>query len=560
MLNVISWFYLTTLIFLGCDNIYFLGNIHDINVLIAFTSLAFLSIIFVHRKDVDKIDFKTGYLGNSLILLLLYTALSFNFSLDADLSGYPALKNLSAIFLSLALIFYLKNIEVIKKVMFCVFIFAGIHAGIGILQQFVPALLHQPERFRFAASSFFTNPNYYSSYLLIHIPVGFYLMTCSRVWKMPLAGMWVMIWIALGFSGSPGGQLIAGIQVLGMIIYLLKKKDIQNLKYLGGCLLLALLVYIGLASNIHHTADAQAVAGSLVRRPWVWQHIENRFIYWTGAWSLFTEYWLLGSGLWTFVEFYPQMGLMYSPPHAHNLYLQTAAETGLIGFSLLMFCLTILFFTVVKTFRKARPETRDINFYISVSLSGLLLHNLIEYNWLTANFIFYFVFFIISVEVLNRETQRPEESNGMATFNGLWPKVIPVILVLGLFTIVQYYRYHRILGHDILFSNSVNEMATHTAKAKEICNKCGRPHYLSGIVRLEAFRQTQDKQNLIRAEMDFNEVIKRNPRSMGTYLKLGETKSLQGNFEEAKKYYEIAMKDERYRTSALTGLSKLDMK
>ena len=76
------------------------------------------------------------------------------------------------------------------------------------------------------------------------------------------------------------------------------------------------------------------------------------------------------------------------------------------------------------------------------------------------------------------------------------------------FTVLRYYRYHRIVAHDILLSPSVEELFANTARAKDICSRCGRPYFLSGVAHLEEARRSNNNQNLIQAENDFNEVSK----------------------------------------------------
>ena len=107
-------------------------------------------------------------------------------------------------------------------------------------------------------------------------------------------------------------------------------------------------------------------------------------------------------------------------------------------------------------------------------------------------------------------------------------------------------------------SATMEEMFVNTAKAKKLCNRCGSPHYLSGIAHLEMYRLSQNSKNLVLAEHDFNEVIHRNPYSLGTYLMLGKTKSLQGNYPEAKEYYKKAVKDSRYFLTALTEIRNIE--
>ena len=137
------------------------------------------------------------------------------------------------------------------------------------------------------------------------------------------------------------------------------------------------------------------------------------------------EHWFLGSGLWTYFELYPQTGLGRTPPHAHNMYFQTAVETGLVGLGLLVACIIKAYSTFISIFKKGTSERKtDKAYYIVVSLSSYLIHNLIEYNWLISNFIYYFVFLLISLEVLNRDNPASIKCTYFVDAKGFWPKII----------------------------------------------------------------------------------------------------------------------------------------
>jgi O-antigen ligase len=561
MLRLFSIIYLIAIVFLGCENIYFAQNIKDIIALMAGLSLAFLCMVLFSGKMKGCLNFRVSALFPSLILLLLYSAISFYFSLNPDVSSYPAVKSISAVFLAIALLYYLKDIETLKNIFSIIFILAGIHACYGILQQFIPSLQHLPVKFSSASTSFFFNPNFFSGYLAVNIPIGIYLIIqCqNRIWKLAFAAILGAIYIALGFSGSPGGELIAIFQVLVVAIFLFNKKDFHDLKFLGWGLFLTLLVYVGLVKFLNQSPSPESIAttDSLIRRPWVWEHMENRFMYWSGAWTIFKENWVYGTGLWTFGELYPQTGFKYTPPHAHNMYIQTAVETGMVGLTFLLACIAVLFSTLSRLIKRGNPEEKNISFHIAVSLSGFLLHNLIEYNWLISNFIFYFVFMVVSVEVLNRNIHRHEESSFTQNIKKHWPKALTILLMLGAFTVMQYYRYNKVFTQDALASNTVDEMLTHFGRAKKICGRCAKPHYLSGNAYLDAFKRSNNTQYLKHAENEVEEAIRRNPKSLGAYLILGQIKNFQGNWVDAKKSFEKALNDSRYKLSALTALKNL---
>jgi putative inorganic carbon (hco3(-)) transporter len=562
MLNTVLAFIAIIIAFLESGAIYLHLNIHDLNALIAFLLLTIGSMVFILRKG--KESCRISGLAIALFLFFLYSASSFYFSSNADLSGYPAFKFLNALFLATALLVLIDDIKILKKSLTLIFIFAGIHAGFGVLQQIMPSLLNNPEKFSSVSSSLFANPNFYSGYLVIHIPIGFLLLSQykSAFHKNAIHFILVLIWVALGLSGSPGGELIALLMILATIGYMLKTKATQELKALGWTLVFALLLYFSLKNLFHQSPVSQSdtLASAWVARPWVWEHIENRFMYWTGAWSIFLEHWIWGSGLWTFLELYPQTGLNYTPPHAHNMYLQTLAETGLLGFGFLTVCLYHLIKTSMRTFKDRNADTKKYNFYISLSLSGLLLHNLIEYNWLTSNFIYYFTFLVVSIDILNRETS--SRSTCFVIQNKKWLMTTGVIifLALGAFTLSQYYRYQRVMSEDIPASATIEELAVNVERAIDHCSHCGGPHYLSGFINLQEYYRTKDIQYLAHAEIEINEVIRLNPNGMGMYLLLGEIKGTQGNNLEAISHYKKAMKDSRFKNAALEGLNNLKKK
>jgi len=562
MLRAFAVVYLTIIVLVVCDNQYFDFNIHDINALTAFLSLSFLGLAFFLRRK-KEIYNGGSILSIALFIFLLYSATSYYFSLNVDLSLYPALKLLSALFLAIALGYFLKDIEILKKSFLVIFFMAGILAASGIIEQFFPLAFPFQTAGIPPSVSFFMNPNFFGGYLQIHVPIGVYLyFRATSLFEKKLLGFgWVCILVSLLFSQSQGGQLAAVLQIILTIRYFVHRKEGHKAKMVGWGALLSVLIYFVICKLILEP-NLKLVVGlgepEVYEDPWILNNVVLRFIYWLGAWRIFAEHWLLGSGLWTFVELYPQTGLERSPPHAHNIYLQTAAETGLIGLGLLLACLATLGATLVRIFKRGSSDVAEIAFYIALSLGGFLLNNISEYNWLTANFIFYFVFLVVSVEVLSRETGDNKKWVFLAGVGQLSSKAVMIIMTLGIFTIFQYYSYQRIISHAIPLSQTLEEWLTNTAKAKSYCNRCAQPHYLSGVANLEAYRLTQNSQYLIEAEQDLNKALGLNPNGMGNYFLLGETKRFQGNIYEARKYYNRAAKDPKYWKAVLGRLAKLE--
>ena len=163
----------------------------------------------------------------TLILFLFYSAISFYFSTNSELSIYPTLKILSSLFLVLALLFYLKNIETLKRAYSIIFTFAGILATAGIVEQFFLLLIPLHAEEIPELRGLFTNRNLFSGYLVIHVPIGIYLyFKASTVFEKNLMGFaLISILISMGLTGSRAGCVIVIFQIIIIILYLLKNKE-----------------------------------------------------------------------------------------------------------------------------------------------------------------------------------------------------------------------------------------------------------------------------------------------------------------------------------------------
>jgi putative inorganic carbon (HCO3(-)) transporter len=106
----------------------------------------------------------------------------------------------------------------------------------------------------------------------------------------------------------------------------------------------------------------------------------------------------LGSYAISFTLFKNQASLPVTYSHAHNDYLELAAETGLIGFILVLFGLILIFrksLVYVKTF----PYRNDpLRYFLAIGcVSGIismLIHAFTEFNFQIPANAYYFVFLL----------------------------------------------------------------------------------------------------------------------------------------------------------------------
>jgi len=104
-----------------------------------------------------------------------------------------------------------------------------------------------------------------------------------------------------------------------------------------------------------------------------------------GAWRIFLDHPLAGTGLGTLQIVYPPYETLYDGKivnHAHNDYLEALAETGLLGG---LCCAWFLVVLLLKSFSRFRQN--DFSLAGALQLSGIvacagfLVHALVDFNF-----------------------------------------------------------------------------------------------------------------------------------------------------------------------------------
>lgn len=181
-------------------------------------------------------------------------------------------------------------------------------------------------------------------------------------------------------SGSRGGMIAFTVEIAIFLSFVFRERRQKNIAILLGAFLvisLAMIAWTGghevttriatfapdkhsdLASDIRLQIDRDVLRMSRYRP-------------------------LLGWGQGTFADVYPRFRSFYAEflvNHAHNDFLQVLAETGIIGFVIMLWFLVI---TVRNALRKSLNWTSDLNGAVSVAallgISGILVHSLGDFN------------------------------------------------------------------------------------------------------------------------------------------------------------------------------------
>ena len=253
----------------------------------------------------------------------------------------------------------------------------------------------------YEATGTYINRNHYAGFLEMVIPFAFAMAfyqfqawqtegSRQAAWphlpRSPGAGARTILFLVLlsvlmladVFSRSRGGILVAVFSLI--FVMLLTQAKTRHKAWTLAMLLfvmgvLAYGLWIGLGPVLSRF--------EAMREPGYIQ-LEGRSIIWADTLRLCRDFPLFGTGFGTFgVAFKPYQTTFVSffVDHAHNDYLEVAAETGWAGAALLFVPIAVLFVRMVVSFLDdPRQYRRAVTLGCIGSILAMLVHSLIDFN------------------------------------------------------------------------------------------------------------------------------------------------------------------------------------
>ena len=269
-------------------------------------------------------------------------------------------------------------------------------AGVGLVQTVAQI---GPPHFLFAgilmrAHGTFGQPNPFAGYLVLFFPIAFALWAFGDLearlpWIRSFTALaMIVLGSALLASLSRGGLL--GMAGAVLLVLLLGSRVTRRLTLAGGAAVLSLAIVAGLAlpDRVTEPALDTALAAVNVRTvastpatPENWSVLE-RLSQWHAGLRMFQDNYLTGIGVGNYDAYYPEVALpFWQQPlgHAHNLYLNIAAETGLLGLGAYL----VLALATVYVGRRALRNRHDravraLAVGILGSLAAYSIHNIFD--------------------------------------------------------------------------------------------------------------------------------------------------------------------------------------
>jgi putative inorganic carbon (hco3(-)) transporter len=202
-------------------------------------------------------------------------------------------------------------------------------------------------------------PNRYAQILLVLLPLSALTFRTERSSVLRTLSLFAAALILAGLLLTfSRGTLLAGLVLLAMMAYtrLLKPRQV-----LVSVLSVSVLVAVFAPGVIARMASLDHLRSLLLRTGYTYQAPDSsavhRYTLNAATWHVFLDHPILGVGPGHFAEYYSipyanRVGLIETTKKymAHNLYLETLAETGLIGLA----CLLAILFVIMRGLWKER--------------------------------------------------------------------------------------------------------------------------------------------------------------------------------------------------------------
>jgi O-antigen ligase len=328
------------------------------------------------HPELDKrINLRSPFLY--LLIFLLVGAVTSIFSVMKYNSSHYLVLLIAygVIFWSASTVF--RNFSKVKIVAWAIF-FVGL---LAVLISIFLFLKDSPER----TEGLLRNANALGSYLLFSVPVGIVLaLEAKRKKQKYLLGAGTALIVLAFFLTFSLTAWISFLIPLALLDFyyrkrLFSKRNISIFVILLFVILITAMAVrysssrdFGKALNLQETISGFHLNYSFVQR---WNFLQS-------ALDIFIKNPLAGTGLATYQQVYPlhSFSILEQPRYAHNYYLQTAAEIGLVGFVFFIGFIVSLSAVVYRVAKKFLPDDdkRPYLLGLALGLVGSCLHSLFD--------------------------------------------------------------------------------------------------------------------------------------------------------------------------------------
>lgn len=448
----------------------------------------------------------------------------------------------------------------------------------------------------------FANPSFFAGFLVIALPVTLGVYLGTRTWPFAaLAGLAVVLeTLALMLTGTKFGilaALVALVVLFGLAIPTgaLKRAKFKRVLIIAAVLFPLLIVFRGTVTSRIAAAES---GGSQVHST------EFRRYTWAGAVRMAVKHPWLGVGPGAFEEAYPRFALAGFTTHAHQSYLQTAAETGIPALLILLGALAAVFWAGISGILKHRRAAAEphgetdaessasqlwkdllpfsawpiVNCAVFAALVGSLVRNLADSDWyvLGTGFSFWVMAGVLAAQSGSSGAARKAGTLGRSLILAGCLAVMLISISLGLGDlaapkdssdtstpdrIIAGYRtasalsplnpaYHREMAKWLVIAGRTTEAAEQINRAIALSPWDSSNYYVKGVVAIADDRPAD-------AEKAFLQALARNPNSTQVLLRLAQIRFARGDTRGAEQAYYKLLNIEESDAERVKGVPEL---
>jgi O-antigen ligase len=253
----------------------------------------------------------------------------------------------------------------------------------------------------------YVNRNHFAGFVELILPLSLVPIVMGRVrqQRRAVVGLLAVLPIAALFvSASRGGIVSFSVQVTLLLYLLLRRRRIgKRLLAVAAVLLVALVMvsWLGVGLLLERLSSFQSLEVTGGKRA-AMRH---------GAWHIFLDHPLGGTGLATLQIVYPAFETLYDGKvvnHTHNDYLEALAETGVLGGLCCAWFIGVFLWESRKRFHDDNHSfAGTLRLSGFVASSGFLVHSLVDFNLhIPANALLFF----LMAQLSTAEIQQPSPS------------------------------------------------------------------------------------------------------------------------------------------------------
>ena len=261
----------------------------------------------------------------------------------------------------------------------------------------------RPENYARRGSGTFINPNNFAGYVAVLLPMMMAVVVVGRVsitTRFLAAYAALMFLLGLAVSASRGGLLAAGGGLIALVILLVRQKPFR----MPALIMLAVVLLGGFAvlsqASLAQVRIQQMQTTSLDR--------DGRFLLWQSAEEMWRDHLWVGVGPGhydaVFPQYRPDILQQRKPYFAHNEYLNTLADYGLIGALLVLLGIGAAEFAFRHGWRGLRRDDTNLEgarsnrlallLGASAAVTAALIHALFDYNFHLPAYAMLVIFFL----------------------------------------------------------------------------------------------------------------------------------------------------------------------